>query len=275
MRYALVGADGRLVRAPGLGAVGPFHPDGHGGFVAPAADQDGRYGYLDHRGAWLAEPELRHTGPFQDDGLSRYQAQDGRWGYAGTDGAPVVPAGLTEADVFRHGLAVARTADGAGFIDASGRFVIPPRFAAAGRFAPNGLAAVRTVDGGPCGFVDRTGRTVVEPRFDGTRPFGPDGVAPVRMGDLWGPIDERGTWVVEPSFPMLNAFDANGLAYVLGGSVGDRFRGFLDARGELVIRASDRLSQDFGCGLVRFDHRRRGPGRRLRRRERTRALRHP
>ncbi|MFE5771548.1 WG repeat-containing protein [Streptomyces sp. NPDC056485] len=252
-RYALVSADGRLVRAPELSAVGPFHPDGGGGFVAPAADGEGRCGYLDHRGAWLGAPALAYTGAFEDDGLSRFQAPDGHWGYAGTDGTPVIAATWTEAGVFREGVAAARTEDGVGFIDTSGGFVIRPQYAAAGPFAPNGLAGVRMADGGRCGYIDRTGRTVIGPRFDGAKPFGPDGAAPVRVGDLWGLIGENGAWIVEPSFPMLGPFDENGLAYVLGGSVGNHFRGFLNARGEVVIKAANRLSQDFRCGLVRFD----------------------
>ncbi|QES51831.1 hypothetical protein DEJ50_32245 [Streptomyces venezuelae] len=253
-RYALVGADGRLVRAPDLSAVGVFRPDGRCGFVAPAADEDGRCGYLDHRGEWLAEPALPYTERFEDNGLSRFRSADGLWGYVGTDGIPVIPATLTEAFPFRHGLAVAHTEDGAGFIDATGRFVIRPQYAAAGAFAPNGLAGVRVADSGLCGYIDRTGRTVIEPQFDGASPFGPDGSAPVRIGELWGLIDEKGEWVVEPSFTMLKPFDANGLAYVLGGTAGDRFRGFLNARGELVIKADrNRLSEDFRCGLVRFD----------------------
>ncbi|MEV0986491.1 WG repeat-containing protein [Streptomyces sp. NPDC049949] len=113
--------------------------------------------------------------------------------------------------------------------------------------------ARRRTDGGRCGYVDRTGRTVIGPRFDGARPFGPVGAAPVRVGDLWGLIDENGEWIVEPSFPMLGPFDANGLARVLGGSAGNHFRGFLNARGEAVIEAEYRLSQDFRCGPVRFD----------------------
>ncbi|MFD8791891.1 WG repeat-containing protein, partial [Streptomyces vinaceus] len=236
-----------------MSAVGPFHPDGAGGFVAPAADDQGLCGYVDHHGAWLAAPALTNTGAFEDDGLSRFRARDGHWGYAGTDGIPVIAATLTEAGVFREGVATARTEDGVGYIDTSGGFVIRPQYAAAGPFAPNGLAGVRMADDGRCGYIDRTGRTVIEPRFDGAKPFGPDGAAPVRVGDRWGLIDEKGAWIVAPSFPMLGPFGANGLAYVLGGSVGNHFRGFLNARGEVVIEATDRLSQDFRCGLVRFD----------------------
>ncbi|MEW2418816.1 WG repeat-containing protein [Streptomyces sp. NPDC046866] len=256
VRYALVGADGQLVRAPELSAVGVFSPDGRGGFTAPAADQDGRCGYLRHDGTWLSAPTLSYTEGFDNEGLSRFQGEDGRWGYAGTDGLPVIPAALEEAGLFRHGLAAARTGGGVGYLDATGRFVIRPQFAAAGEFAANGLAGVRMADSGRCGFIDREGRTVVDPQFDGARPFGPGGVAPVRVGELWGLIDERGRWVVEPSFTMFNPFGANGLAYVLGGTLTEHFGGFVDARGEVVVKAAkgSRLSEHFRCGLVRFDN---------------------
>ncbi|MFF3653410.1 WG repeat-containing protein [Streptomyces sp. NPDC002181] len=174
-RYALVSADGRLVRAPELSAVGPLHPDRRGGFVAPAADDEGRCGYVDHRGAWPGAPALACTGAFEDGGLSRFQAPDGHWGYAGADGIPVIAATWTKAGVFREGVAAARTEDGVGFIDTSGGFVIRPQYAAAGPFAPNGLAGVRMADGGRCGYVDRTGRMVIGPRFDGAKPSAPTG----------------------------------------------------------------------------------------------------
>ncbi|WP_395298306.1 WG repeat-containing protein [Kitasatospora hibisci] len=252
-RHALVDPDGRLLREPDLSGVGPFHADGFGGFVAPAADGDGRWGYLDHRGAWLAEPELRHAGAFEEFGLSRFQAADGRWGYAGSDGAPVIPPTLVEAYSFRHGMAVAATEDGWCYIDGAGSIVISGPFSGVGAFGPNGLVGVRMADSGLCGYLDRTGRQVIEARFDGASPFGPHGVAPVRMGKRWGLIDEAGEWVVEPSYPRLDAFAENGLAYVLGGTLGNHYKGFVNARGELVIKADNRISDTFGAGLVRFD----------------------
>lgn len=89
------------MRAPEPGAVGVFSPDGRGGFTAPAAGQDGRCGYLHHDGAWLAAPTLSYTEGFDSGGLSRFQGEDGRWGYAGTDGLPVKAAAPEEAGLFR------------------------------------------------------------------------------------------------------------------------------------------------------------------------------
>ncbi|MFG2230541.1 WG repeat-containing protein [Streptomyces sp. NPDC048723] len=100
---------------------------------------------------------------FEDNGLSRFQAEDGRWGYARTGGTPVIPATLTEAHVFRHGLAAARTEDGMGYIDATGRFVIRPQHAAAGRFAPNGLVGVRMADNGRCDRLQVAGAGAQSP----------------------------------------------------------------------------------------------------------------
>ncbi|MGW6785238.1 WG repeat-containing protein [Streptomyces sp. NPDC054987] len=249
-RLALVDPEGALVRAPELGAVGPFHPDGDGGLVAPAADLAGRWGYLDGRGRWLDAPGLEWTGAFDGAGLSRFR-RAGLFGYADASGAPVVPARFTGAEEFHHGLAAVRTEGGAGYADPTGRLVIGGGFDAAGSFGPAGLAPVRPVTGGPCGYVDREGRPAIAPRFDGARPFGAGGAAPVRVGELWGLVDTAGEWIVEPSFRLLESFDGNGLAYAVGGGAGDSFAGFVDCRGELVLRRDGEMDEELWCGLLK------------------------
>ncbi|MEV6676451.1 WG repeat-containing protein [Streptomyces erythrochromogenes] len=248
-RVALVDASGALVRPPDLAAVGPFHPDGDGGLVAPAADPAGLWGYLDGRGRWISGPGLEWAGAFDGSGLSRFR-RAGLFGYADTTGAPVVEARFTGAEEFHHGLAVVRTGDGAGHADPTGRLVTGG-FDAAGRFGPAGLAPVRPVAGGTCGYVDREGRTVIAPRFDGARPFGAGGAAPVRIGELWGLVDTAGEWITEPSFRLLEPFDENGLAYAIGGGAGDSFAGFVDCRGELVLRRDSEMDDELWCGLLK------------------------
>ncbi|MFD8574549.1 WG repeat-containing protein [Streptomyces virginiae] len=249
-RVALVDAAGALVRAPDLSAVGPFHPDGHGGLVAPAADPAGLWGYLDGRGRWINGPGLEWAGAFDGAGLSRFR-RSGLFGYADLSGDPVVAARFTGAEEFHHGLAVVRTEDGAGYADPTGRVVIGGGFDAAGRFGPVGPAPVRPVAGGACGYVDREGRPVIPARFDGARPFGAGGAAPVRIGELWGLVDTAGEWIVEPSFRLLEPFDENGLAYAIGGGPGDSFAGFVDCRGELVLRRDGEMDDRLWCGLLK------------------------
>ncbi|MER7731826.1 WG repeat-containing protein [Streptomyces erythrochromogenes] len=248
-RVALVDAAGSLVRAPDLTAVGPFHPDGGGGLVAPAADRAGLWGYLDGRGRWITAPGLEWAGAFDAAGLSRFR-RAGLFGYADPSGAAVVAARFLGAEEFHHGLAVVRTEDGAGYADPTGR-VVAGGFDAAGRFGPAGLAPVRPVAGGPCGYVDREGRSVIAPRFDGARPFGAGGAAPVRIGELWGLVDTAGEWITEPCFRLLESFDENGLAYAVGGGPGDSFAGFVDRRGERVLRRESEMDDALWCGLLK------------------------
>ncbi|MFK0254920.1 WG repeat-containing protein [Streptomyces sp. NPDC090445] len=248
-RFALVDRAGHLVRPPDLSAVGPFHEDGRGGLTAPAADLSGSWGYLDGQGCWLAEPSLGHATAFDGAGLSRYLA-DGLWGYADTTGAPVVSARFQEAGPFRHGLAVVRTETGVGYADPTGAVVIGGAYRQAGLFGPNGLGAVRQADG-RCGYVDREGSLVIAARFDGTRPFTPEGTAPALVGEEWGIVDTAGEWIVEPCFSLLNAFDENGLAYVIGGDTGSMFSGFVNPRGELVIRCKGEMDDVLSCGLLK------------------------
>ncbi|MGW2271454.1 WG repeat-containing protein [Streptomyces yangpuensis] len=248
-KVALVDAAGSLVRAPDLTAVGPFHADGEGGRVAPAADRAGLWGYLDGRGRWITAPGLEWAGAFDGAGLSRFR-RAGLFGYADTSGTPVVAARFLGAEEFHHGLAVVRTGDGAGFADPTGR-VVAGGFDAAGRFGPVGLAPVRPVAGGACGYVDREGRPVIAPRFDGARPFGAGGAAPVRIGELWGLVDTAGDWIVEPSFRLLEPFDENGLAYAIGDGAGEAFAGFVDCRGEPVLRRDNEMDDALWCGLLK------------------------
>ncbi|MGW4687059.1 WG repeat-containing protein [Streptomyces sp. NPDC004244] len=248
-RFALVDRAGHLVRPPDLTAVAPFHEDGRGGLVAPAADLTGGWGYLDGQGRWLAEPVLEHTTGFDGAGLSRFLS-DGLWGYADTAAAPVVPARFQEAGPFRHGLAVVRTETGVGYADPTGAVVIGGAYRQAGTFGANGLGAVREADG-RCGYVDREGRLVIAARFDGARPFTPEGTAPAMIGEEWGLIDATGEWVVEPCFRLFDAFDENGLAYVTGGGIGDSFAGFVNPRGEVVVRRNGEMDDALACGLLK------------------------
>ncbi|MEU6312152.1 WG repeat-containing protein [Streptomyces sp. NPDC047014] len=248
-RFALVDPAAGLVRPPDLSAVGRFRADGRGGLVAPAADLSGRWGYLDGRGHWLAEPALEHATDFDGAGLSRFLA-DGAWGYADTAGTPVGPARFTEAGPFSYGLAAVRTPEGVGYADPTGAVVIGGTYRQAGRFGPNGLGGVMLPDG-RCGYVGREGRTVIAPRFEGARPFTATGTAPVCLGGLWGLIDTEGEWILPPSFTLCNAFDENGLAYVIGGGPGDSFAGFVDTRGTLVLRRDGEMDDALSCGLLK------------------------
>ncbi|MFJ6940648.1 WG repeat-containing protein [Streptomyces sp. NPDC101132] len=251
-RFALVGADGRLIREPVFSAVGRFVDDGRGGLTAPAAGLDGTWGYLGGDGHWRVRPAFEKATAFDSAGRSRFRA-DGLWGYADASGAVVIPARFAGAGPFGHGPAAVRTEGGCGYVDGTGRLVVGGTYRDAGPFAPNGLAAVVTAEDRR-GYVDREGRLVVAVAFDEARAFNAAGTAPVRVGELWGLLDEAGEWVVEPSFRHLAGFDENGLAYALGEPAGGSSAGFVDHRGETVISHPGEQDDVLRHGLLRVGY---------------------
>ena len=49
------------------------------------------------------------------------------------------------------------------------------------------------------GYIDSTGKTIIPLRFDDARGFS-DGLAAVQVGGQWGYIDTLGTFVIQPQF---------------------------------------------------------------------------
>ena len=158
-------ADAWMPRLPGLAdfSEGLIAMDGLGG-----------YGYIDHKGAWVIEPQF-------DDALA-----------------------------FTEGLAAVRTGPMHGYIDSTGRFVISPQYrdipaqnlyrSAAFPFS-EGLAAVEvggTWGDGKWGFIDKTGTMAIEARFAPRSRFR-GGLAHVQVDGKEAYIDAGGTIVYQAS----------------------------------------------------------------------------
>ena len=114
-----------------------------------------------------------------------------------------------------------------GYIDRSGKEIIPCRYDFASDFA-EGLAGIQI--NRLWGVIDISGSEIVSPRYDAVSPFS-EGLASVRRNHLWGFIDASGREVIstrydyESSAPFPN-FRA-GLCNVCRGSVGF----YIDASG--------------------------------------------
>ena len=119
-----------------------------------------------------------------------------------------------------------------GYIDQHGRWVIKPQFDAGGKFAANGLAAVRK--GNHCYYIDKSGRPVIKPRT--SRPMMEiddfsEGLAAVWFIDgKCGYIDTTGRFVIEPCFDTAGPF-VHGLARVAKAGR----KGFIDENGKAVV----------------------------------------
>ncbi len=144
-----------------------------------------------------------------------------------------------------------------GFMDASGRIVIPPRFESTvtvdlergvGQTLPRGYRprlpdlfmaqgvgpestrAIGVKLGGKWGFVDRDRPGAVESRFDQAGWFS-EGLAPVRLGERWGFVDSTGRVAIPPQFDEVGRF-LDGVAVVT--QMGRD--GMIDPEGRFVVR---------------------------------------
>jgi hypothetical protein len=148
-----------------------------------------------------------------------------------------------------------------GYIDKTGRLIIPFKFDGAGIFSA-GLAAVDIKE--KTGYIDKTGKFVIQPRFISGFSFS-EGLAVVlirRIGQegktsfyKYGYIDRSGRVVIQPPqdpaslkwFAMASkglAF-SEGLAYVEHGKLG-----FIDKAGRLIISPTYNDAQPFSEGLA-------------------------
>ncbi|MFN8361661.1 MAG: WG repeat-containing protein [Candidatus Kapaibacterium sp.] len=117
--------------------------------------------------------------------------------------------------------------DKIGFIDSTGRVVIPPQFRSAGDFS-EGLASVRL--SGTYGYIDATGTFIIPPQFDYATPFS-GGLAVVYRNGMPSYIHPNGEQAFECTFPAVGSFE-NGRALVRTAS---KKYGMIDTHGKLFI----------------------------------------
>jgi hypothetical protein len=182
------------------------------------------YGAIDRAGNFVVEPKYDYMGPFKE-GLALFRVR--------------------ESERVRYG-----------FLDESGKEVIPAVFHSAYSFS-EGLAAAKV--GNLWGYIVPSGVFKITPRFEGTRP-GPkrpedtragyfvSGLAPVWSGHGYGFIDTTGKFVIADGFDEANSF-REGRAVV---GQGKRF-GFVDAKGKMAIECRFTLARDFSEGLARVE----------------------
>jgi hypothetical protein len=117
--------------------------------------------------------------------------QAGKYGYIDHTGRVVIPPQFLWAEDFWRGLGTVYVCGRYASIDASGS-ITALRIA-----APRQLAAQS--EGQKVGFVDEHGRFRISPSFDDALMF-QEGLAAVRIGDRWGFIDTSGKQVIPPRF---------------------------------------------------------------------------
>jgi len=173
----------------------------------------------------------------------------GPWGYIDKTGRIVIPLQFEAAEPFSEGLAAVEVHNKEGFhktygfIDRTGHLVIPARFNEVRPFE-SGRAAVRIIRKG-WGLIDRDGAEVVPLAYSYVRPFR-EGRAIVSAGNQAGVMDLSGQWVIQPEYEAMGDYSEGLAAARRGGKFG-----FVDKDGTVVIPFRFRRVLKFENGKAR------------------------
>jgi hypothetical protein len=131
-----------------------------------------------------------------------------------------------------------------GYIDQTGKWVIPHSFAAADDFH-EGRAAV-TGRNGAWGYIDKAGQFVIAPHFEAAMEFS-EGLAAVKVGGRWGWIGQDGQMVITPKFEAEEVgIFRSGMAIV----VHNRKLGYINMRGDVVVPQTLNSGSEFTDGVA-------------------------
>jgi hypothetical protein len=227
----------KLIEVFGFGMKG--FQDG----FAPAKFGD-QWGYLNTSGKLAVPATFDKITPFNGYG----SGQKGGLFYVidknGTETAINIP-GLADVNEFSEGFASFKAPDGKiGFIDGTGKIVIPARFESAGDFT-GGIAWAKEASGS-VGYIDTKGEFIIPPKFEAGKNFDPGtGLARVKLGGNWAYTNKSGELTFMKDTEIWEDY-FNGLAR---GKKAGKF-GFYNAKGEWVVQPQYDGARDFKNGYA-------------------------
>lgn len=191
----------------------------------PVADAGGKWGFIDRTGRFRIPPRYNGAGQFSE-GVAYAWLWEGDKRKDGIVDASGKFTGLPEVNdhafIFHDGLARFQTPMGQerkyGYMDKTGRVVIPTQFHDSGHFS-EGLAWVSVLKGQKWlyGFIDKTGKVVIEPQFVYQPGDFVDGLARVIGQTDMGFIDRTGSLRIKVGHEHSGDFFSEGLLAVIQG----------------------------------------------------------
>jgi hypothetical protein len=218
---------------------------------------DGPQTIIDGTGAVLATlPEDMQTGRDFHDGLAAVTKRGSSGtGFIDTHGALVIPYTLPSGSGdFHDGVAVVSQGDLQGFLDRTGKLVVPVECATVGQ-AGSGLVPVQRERRGKYGYLRRDGSVAIPAKYAAASGFSDDLAWVSEDGEKFGVIDPRGAWVIEPRYAAFRGF-VDGLApvYVSDEPTGGKWDGgawtLIDRKGKVQYPPTWFWAGDLGEGLL-------------------------
>jgi hypothetical protein len=207
---------------------------------------NGKWGYINHAGELIVPAEFDSAGEFRDT-FAALVKRDGKWGCLdGVSCSLLVPVEFDFVHDPRSGYFVARYGGAWGVIGWNRRFVPVPE---ADSIAPAGQSCARFRRGNLWGYLDHSGRVIIPAKYvhAGDFQFMSHTVrdkfflAPVQDGDQWGLITLKDSVAVPFRFDSVGHSSRGRLAVKVGG-----LWGYADSSGAVVILPVYDAVTDFG-----------------------------
>jgi hypothetical protein len=209
------------------------------------------------------KPKPESKSPANKINLTPYQDPDSKkWGYKDKNGNIKISCEYTQANNFEDiGLALVSTSDGFGYIDQTGRKVIPCKYKSVylsflnitigtdgqmkiTEFISFKEDVVALKSGDKWGYIDKTGKTIISFLYDDVAFFS-EGLASVKLNNKWGYINKTGETTVPFIYDNTNLF-SEGLAAV---KLNDKW-GYIDKTGKTAIALGYETAHSFSEGLA-------------------------
>lgn len=209
------------------------------GIICCCKNAEDLWRYFDHEGKMLFETHDGGPSQFSEGFACKYSSESGKYYFIDTTGKPAFDGKQWEwAENFCEGMALVFDGSGWGFIDTTGKLVIPCKYESAAEQNPEsfheGLAPV-VID--PArdlfGYIDKTGKQVFERIASTNYPFS-EGLCFTydKDQDCWGYMDKTGKMVITLDENVVGDSFSEGLATIrqYGNPIG-----FIDKTGKQVI----------------------------------------
>jgi len=168
------------------------------------------------------------------EGLAPVSNNDYLFGFIDKTGKLVIPFRFDEAGEFREGLCKVYYKGDFGFINRNGDFVIHHRYDDVRDFS-EGYAFVAKFDSAYVhhwGFINKDGRLIEDYIYSRVHNFS-EGLAAVQKNSKWGFIDYDGNTIIDFQFNAADSFK-NGIAFAMDRD--NKRAGFINKKGEFVIQ---------------------------------------
>jgi WG repeat protein len=192
----------------------------------------------------LNDPRVNTKEVGEREGIKYFQIEkDGKTGFRDLDGNIVIEPKFDMAEMFSEGYSAVTVGDKHGFIDETGKYVLPLQSYEFLGSIHNGLASVRIND--KVGFINIKGEEIIKPQFDWVGDFS-EGLCVARSDNQkseigkYGYIDTTGKVVIDFKFQYGNNFE-HGRAKVEI----NNFWGAIDKTGKLIEPATHKYASDW------------------------------